>query len=322
VIRPNRVPIVCLGLAIGALWVFAAPDRGYAQETGLAIRVELGVNPESVTVGQPFDSSVRVVPPQGYRVEYPPFVDTDSLHATREPALVSGRDSLVAAVYPMVAWIAGAPLTATITARLIAPDASTLPAQIRLQLPEVVSVLPAEGVEVVPMPPKGFVESSLLTSMPWWWWLLIALGALISGLGGYWLLRRRGSFDSELPRDPRAWALAQLGQRGVGALLVANDLGGLFDRVGWVVRAYVQEVYPELGLDLTSTELVARLEALGPPASLGATALARLLLQTDSVKFARYRPNADEGLAILDEARGWVVGFPAASVDEETRSAA
>jgi hypothetical protein len=176
--------------------------------------------------------------------------------------------------------------------------------EVALRLPVVTSVLPAELEGVEPRPPSGLLLGS--PSGFAWWWLLVALAVLLAAALAWWLLARRGGDAEASPADPREWALAEL--HSARALLEAGSLPELYRRLSWVVRIYIWRLHPELGPDLTTTELLERLrarEAAGP-----IVPLEILLGAADRVKFARHHPSVHEAGEELLRAREWVRSFP------------
>src|SRR5690606_30897666 len=136
-------------------------------------RVELGVDPAEVTVGQPFRTAIRVSAPPGFRVTYDEFVGTDSIEAVAPPTTMGGEPGTPTAlqVYTLAAWVAEPPPSAILRVRISDSTGVERVQNVRLQLPTIVSVLPDEG-EIEPRPARGLIGS------PGWhfpWWLLFLL---------------------------------------------------------------------------------------------------------------------------------------------------
>jgi hypothetical protein len=306
------------GFVVAATAFLTMPLLAQDPSQGTRLVVEVGVEPRRVTVGDRFDASLRIVPPAGYRVEYGEIAGTDELEPTGSVVTVATGGGGVAAFYPLVAWVAETPLSASVPVRLIAPDGSERIQQVALRLPEVLSVLPADAEVVEPMPAKGLYVPPLLADTPWWWWLLLLLGAVAAALLAYRLLRRPEPERLVAPADPREWALAQL--TDAADLADAGDLVAAVARVSWVARRYLWHVRPELGPDLTTTELLGRLrsEVAGDHPF---EPLLRLLPMADRVKFARHVPESAAVTAMLEDARSWVRSFPPAPIAESRRAA-
>lgn len=310
----------CLLLALGGsfpgteeAWSQIVPAASATQlPAASGVRVEVGADPLVVRVGEPFRTAVRIVVPDGQRVEIGAFLLNDSLGAAGDPEI--GRDDTGAAtaVFPLVAWVAGAPLAAVLPVRVTADDGSSRVIEIALRLPEVTSVLPApgDGAEVVPRPPRGMVPLAAPSSSAWPWLLLLMALAAIAALLAWWLRRRPVTAAvTTAAADPREWALAQLGPDGAGGLLASRDLPALATHVSRVLRGYVGRVRPALGEDLTTTEVVDGVGADRAAPEIGLE-LRGMLGLADRVKFARHRPSFEEAERLLAEARRWVSRYP------------
>jgi hypothetical protein len=338
------------------LWLSLAAFPVAAQQERATLRVELGVDPREVTVGDPFRSAVRVSAPAGYRIEYLEFQNGDSLATTAPIAVAEDSDGRAVGVYSMVAWAVAPELVAHTRIQVTAPDGSVRTHEIRLQLPEVRSVLPARDEEIEPRPPKGVLTPAEPGRFPWWW-LAILLALLALAWRAYRAFAKRPSTLEEA-QDPRDWALAQLGDDVAGKLLASGEFSALVAHVSTILRSYIERTYGELSRDLTTTELFERLPlatarrlsaagdlrdrardiaaTTGSLRSAGATArppsagsgedhraLRGILDQADQVKFARYSPGGQESRDLLEAARAWVRRFPPpARTDATPRRAA
>jgi hypothetical protein len=278
---------------------------------GGELRVDLGLEPERVTVGQPFHVALRVHAPSGVRVEYGDFPGGDTLQAIAPVELAATEAGGSAAIYALVAWVAGAPLEAAAPVRLVGADGVARDWSVPLRLPEVVSVLPPPAEQVEPRPAKGLVVPLTIAPITRWW-LALLLGALAAVLLAYWLLRRPRGALAEPPVDPRLLALAQLDEAGSSLLGDAGQIPELYRRVSWILRRYLALTAPALSLDLTTTELLGRAwpEAFGAAA---AGDLRDILAPADRVKFARHTPAWGEARALLRAARAWVASYPPAA---------
>jgi hypothetical protein len=275
---------------------------------GAGVRVEVGVDPARVRIGEPFRSAVRVIVPVGETVEIGEFVSGDSL-AAAAPAEV-GRDDegAATAVFSLVAWISGERLAASVPVRLVAADGSARSIAVPLRLPEVISVRPPAdgGEEVAPRPPRGVIPLSTASPFPWWWvvFLLAVLALAIVILARWYARREPTEVGVVITPNPRDWALAQLGEDGAAGLLASRDLPALITHVSRVVRTYMSRVAPELGADLTSAEVVTHLDREG--GGRASIDLHGILAIADRVKFARHRPTMEEAEDLLASARAWV----------------
>lgn len=321
--------ILVAGL-IGWAGMFAGPVPGgglgpriaAAQAPSGNVRIEIGVEPARVRVGEPFRTAVRVIPPAGFTAEVGDFSPTDSLGMAAPTVAGAAEGEGVAAVFSLAAWVAGAPLAASVPVRLTAQDGTVRTLSVDLRLPVVESVLPAAGDSVQPRPPRGLAAMPAPATFPTWWWLVALIGALLALVFGYrLLLREREREFGEPAADPREWALAQLGVGSAGSILDGGDARLVAGRVSWVVRAYLERTDRVLGRDLTTTELLTRFAA-GERNRGFAPALRELLTLADLVKFAGRGMTVAEGERMLGDARAWVTDYPPADVADTVSRAA
>ena len=308
--------------ALGTL--FPAPLR--AQAPQLPVRVELGVEPREVTVGDPFRSVVRVIVPEGFELRYREFESGDSIAATAPVSIARDGEGLVA-------WAVAPEFGAAATIEITGPDGTTRVEDIRLQLPRVATVLPAGDEEVVPRPPRGPIDP-IEPAFPWW--LLAVLLAVLLGYLLYRYLRRRP--ERPIEADPRAWALEQLSGEAMRRLVDRGDAARVIEYVGHTIRAYIARVDDGFGRDLTTSELLDRLRARPGPFSGstitapneqppivdpgGSELLMSILHLADGVKFARQTPSIEIARKALDSARGWIERYPPPVQVEAARRAA
>lgn len=296
-------------VAAAALALLASPLP--AQEPAAAgraepLRVSSAVAPETVTVGDRFRSVLQVVAPEGATVEFAPLPVEDALQPADSLRVLPGRaGEPPIAAYSLVAWVADAPLRVQVPVRVGRADGTAATYLVPLRLPVVRSVLPADTSEIRPRPARGLIRS-LPAPAAWWPWLAVAVLAL--GAGGWLLLRRRGA-PSPDAAGPRERALRELDDLARDWAAGATDAARLYPAASRALRGYLQALNAEWGPDLTSRELLDRLErdAVEDEARLS---LARLLEHADRVKFARYSPPSGETERFLAGARAWVLSHP------------
>ncbi len=116
----------------------------------------------------------------------------------------------------------------------------------------------------------------------WWPWLLAALLLLLAGFLAWWLWRRRRPRPLPPPPAPHETALR--------ALEALEREPGLADRdfyyqLSALLRGYLEARFQLPALEMTTEELVPRLEALAIPTA-SRLETARLLRRADPVKYA------------------------------------
>jgi hypothetical protein len=309
-------------LALAALAGVLLPSPGPAQDTlppppaapadsVPGISAAAGVAPDTVTVGDHFRGVLRVVVPRGASVEFPQFEMVDPVEA-RGPVQVA-RDSAGAwtATYPLVAWSTGDSMVAAISLGVRDSAGVLQHFRVRLRLPVVRSVLPADTTLHVPKPAKAVIPIAAPAPATRGWIVPALLLAAVAALLGWIMLRRRR--QTVLPNmDAREAALARLAEIEAAGHVGRGEIVAYHVRVSRVLREYVAA--RGLGEDLTTTEVIAR----GRRGLMGegtARDLERLLRQADRVKFS----GSDAGVgreataAFGGNVRGWIMAWPAAT---------
>jgi hypothetical protein len=271
--------------------------------------VQLGVRvqPETVTVGQPFRVIVRVRAARGARIEFPVGPDTTGPVQSLDTRVVTDApDSTAAeatAVYRLAAWNVGRQTLGipNITVRM-GDESRGVP--LGAVVVEVRAVAPAAGSARPPRPARPV----FVAGPPWWQWAIPAgIVALVLALL-WWLLRRRR------PRAKATVAAVVIAGREFDrvdalGLLQAGERGRYVALVTEVLRTYLARRIPDAAIGLTNGEL---LEALRPDARVPADQLAAVLTGSDMVKFARATVSVDQAADVGRQARRMVTDIEAA----------
>lgn len=306
-----------IGVALLALLV---AGRARAQE------VRTAVVPDTVTAGDVFRVAIRVLVPRAAEASFP---DSLSLPEDVEAAAsrVIVRDSVdaerdaVTATWGLTAWRPGAYTLDPVTVRVTDGD-RTDAVRAAFGPIRVGSVLPADTVGIEPRPPRGVIGPD----RAWLPLILLALlAAAIVAAGVYAYRRRRPRPDAiVLPSTPpRERALAELERVRRSGLLESGRYKEFGSAVTDVVRAYLAELSPDWGTDLTTTELAFAMRAdpaplppraeashemeLGSGSDAGpAVSLIRLLGVADVLKFTGVTGTAAGAERLWTRARDWI----------------
>jgi hypothetical protein len=305
-------------LACGAVPAAAQRD---ADAAGGPPRVDVGVQPDTVTVGDRFVVLLRVQAPPGARVEPPARLDsTPELHPVGPRIDRADAAARVAGFgYPMVAWRPGALPARSAAVRVAYPDGRVATLRVPLRLPFVRSVLPADTSQVEPRGPRDVLgpdrDPRLMLFLALLALLLLAPTAVFVRR---WLRKRLARRAGGPPVDPRARALATLDHARKMRLVETEEWKPFYTLTSEALRGYLEALSPRWGADLTTEELVRALEASDLEDG-EVRALAALLAEADAVKFARVGSTAAEAERHWREAREWVEGFegPAAQGEDE-----
>jgi hypothetical protein len=259
-------------------------------------RVQMGVTvqPDTVTVGDPYLVMVRVRAPAGTRIAFPAPPDTGGTVEGIDPLVERATDDPNVedrtAIYRVAAWDTGqvaftlgsVELTGAVERSLAVQDPTVF----------VRSVLPADTALHVPKPARDIFAAE----RSWWWMVLLALLALgIIGLLLWWWWRRRTRPRPVLMEDPFARAEREFAALAGLGLPESGEPGRHVALATEVLRDYLAGRLPDAPPSLTTGEL---LRTLAPRRELPLESLGHLLLEADLVKFAR-RP------VTVERARGY-----------------
>jgi len=152
-----------------------------------------------------------------------------------------------------------------------------------------------------------------------WSWPSIGLILLFSMvIGGAvvtatreWLADRAepgpGPLLGPIPLDEaRERALTEIDRLLAAGPYPAGRAHELYEESSGIVRGYVERLDPEWGPELTSTELMDRLNDRSPEAAV----LAGEMHNAEAVKFGRLRPHAEPTTGHLTVLRAWLAGSP------------
>ncbi|HEX8392220.1 MAG TPA: DUF4381 family protein [Longimicrobium sp.] len=287
------------------LAVAAQPVTG--QNAPLAARTDC----DTVLAGEPFTVTVDVrggAAGADAKLEFPA---SGGAWQASGPAVPSDSAGVRRLAVPMVAWIPGP--AHEIRAELRAgAEGGAEPVPVRIQLPTVRPVLPADSANPRPRPARGIVP--LAEDGPPWGWIAVGAAAALVILLALFLWRKR-KHGTATPAGARREALAELDRLRASGLMETGDLEGFYARQSAILRDFAAAADPELGGDLTTLELIGRLGARGDgDAAAGA---AEVLGAADLAKFARRPPSAERALRDWTAAREWVAAFRAGEDADE-----
>jgi hypothetical protein len=318
--------MIALALLVALQGAQSAPSaQGSPPDSARAPQVQLGVSvqPDTVTVGEHFVVRVRVRAPKGAEIGFPVGPDSGvAVEAVDPRREVRGADTTVAertAIYRLVAWATGP--QRVILGSLVVSIGGVDRRYAIEEIPLVVkSVRPADSTGGVPKPARDV----MLAPPVIWPWIVGGLLLLTILL---WLLRRR------LRRRP---AVAHEGKGALAdakrdfaridelALIDAGERGRYVALHVDVLREYLARRIPDAALSLTSTELLAVLQADAPvplPRLVPVLAAADLIKYGDRpVTEARARELAAESRGIVDSTEE-AVAHRAEHADKPERAA-
>lgn len=294
-----------------------APRRAASPPVRVGVRVE----PETVTVGDPFTVLLRVRGPAGATIEFPAGPDSGAaVELLSQPRFSAARADTTSteqlAGYRLAAWDVGSqPLRfADIVVRVGAVE-RRLP--LRGYTVFVRSVLPADTTLHVPKPARAL----FVFAFPWW--ILIVLAAIAALLAAWWLWRawrrRRGR-----PLPPAVEAEREFVRIEAMRLPDRDDGARHVALMTDVLRVYLAARILTIWPSHTSSQLLTALRASQLPALDHASVarFERLLARADAAKFAATPIAPDEARSLGAEARSLVADVEQRMTIEEQRKAA
>jgi hypothetical protein len=286
------------------------------------VRTGITIQPETVTVGDPFVVMLRVRAPRGATIAFPEgpdslaeveALDTRTVRAaTDTPADSSAVDQT--ASYRLAAWDVGdQPLRfRDIVVRIEGQERHLGLGELQVH---VRSVLPEDSAKRVPKPPRPPFDYP----RPWWHYLIAALVALaLIGFFIWWWRRRRARGRPALVPDPFKVAEEEFARVEALGLLEAGERGRFVALMVEVLRHYQSARVDGAWPSLTSTELVALVKRTR---HVPVDRLAAVLAESDMIKFARRTVTTERARELAHEVRT-IVRDVDASVKREAAEAA
>jgi len=289
--------------ALAVLWIAVAAPIPAAAQLPPGVRISSGVQPQEVTVGDPFVVRIQVDAPADAVVEFVEEIGgSDAVQSLAPVAVMPGDagDPHVAD-FAMVAWRTGVLERPVVPVFVRTADGVEHVLRVTIPLPGVASVLPTDTVGVEPRPAKGVIDGDRAFA---WWWLVLAALLLIVAAVVVWRVfaRRRGPEPVHPVGTPRERAIAELDEARALGMLERGEWKPFYSRVSEALRRYLATISPGLGADLTTRELVEAANRDG----IAFEHVARMhavLREADLVKFARLNPSAADAEDAWAEAR-------------------
>jgi hypothetical protein len=281
-----------------------------AAQAPAAVQMGFAIEPDTVTVGDPFRLTVRVRAPLGASIEFPTGPDSgakvEALDPRQEQQSPDTTALEVTGIWRLAAWDTG-DLPIQLRDVLVRIDGRERRVPLVGLTVHVRSVLPADTAQRIPKPQRDLFEFG----RPWWHWLLAILAALgIIGLFWWWWYRRSKRKKGEV-EDPYADAEEEFERVERLGLVEAGERGRHVALMVEVLRTYLARRIPEAHPSLTTNELLISVRENG---TVPVNRLALVLADADLVKFARRATSAERARELGQEARGIVGAVHAAEL--------
>ena len=291
-----------------------------AQSTQVEMR--MAVEPDTIYIGDPFTITLTATYPQDHFVVFPkvdpkwsnPNDEDSPVFEVRNqvslPTVENGDGTLTSSIQiEAVLFTTGDIPTPELSVAIRKPDGQIVNRPVR---PIEVSVTPLELEEgeelkdiepqaILPVPPDliSFVqERSRLV-------ILTAFGALGLAILALYLWQRRLSSTRPDLSTPAEVALRELDRIAAMPLTSESDFKERYTLVSECLRNYLSSRFYVPAPELTTRQTLVELELSG---RLDATVspLEGILEESDLVKFARFLPNRDDAVGIIDRSREFV----------------
>lgn len=270
---------------------------------GLWLQVQMGaiVRPETVTVGQHFNATVRVRVPAGAQLRFPLAPDSSARIDTAGPTQrrVSSNSQFAETTvnYVLAAWDTGTQSLGLGDVAVMLPSGQRL-ASLRALSVYVKSVLPADTSQRKPKAPRPVLIQRVINWIPWAVAALVAL--LLAALLWFWRRKRARSTGAVAPLT---WAEREFERIERSGWLEAGEPERYAIGMVEVVRRYLSLIDPVLAASLTTRELAVVMER---SAALPVDRLVMLFESIDPLKFAARVMSRDGAAAAGSEARALV----------------
>jgi len=130
-----------------------------------------------------------------------------------------------------------------------------------------------------------------------WWWLLVVI--LLSALGVLFWRTRQRVIQGPPPPPPEPAdikALRRLDELSATGWLEAGKIKEFYSGLSDIVRTYLEEAFQAQALERTTAEIMRQMRKKSEVTSAALNELQTLLESCDLVKFAKFRPDAEEAL--------------------------
>ena len=316
------IPIATVFTAMVAWLTFSILGALPVSAQSAQVELRMTVEPDTIYIGDPFTITLSATYPQDYFVVFP-RVDPkwsnvndenspvfEVRNQTSLPTAENGDGTLTSSIQiEAVLFTTGDISTPELSVAIRNPDGEIINRPVRpievsitpLELGEDEELKDIEPQAVLPVPPDpvSFVqERSRLI-------IFAGLGALGLAMLALYLWQRRLSSDRPDPSLPAEVALRELDRIASMPLESESDFKERYTLVSDCLRNYLLSRYYVPAPELTTRQTLEELELSGRLDS-AIYSLEGILEESDLVKFARFIPNRDDAISIIERSRDFV----------------
>ena len=286
------------------------------------VELRMTVEPDTIYIGDPFTITLTATYPEDHFVVFP-RVDPEWSNVNDEnspvfevrnqtslPTVENGDGTITSSIQlEAVLFTTGDVATPELSVAIRKPDGEIINRPVR---PIEVSITPLEMGEdeeikdiepqaVLPVPPDpiSFVQERSRII------IFVGLGALGLALLALYLWQRRLSSVRPDPSVPAEVALRELDRIASMPLESESDFKERYTLVSDCLRNYLLSRYYVPAPELTTRQTLEELELSGRMDS-AISSLEGILEESDLVKFARFIPNRDDAVSIIERSREFV----------------
>ena len=309
---PHSNPLVFQSCSSRLLWfivvsvlLFSSLGRVSAQE---AIRIlSHDFDPDDITIGDPVQLRLRIEANEDLHIYLEPIdrgehehleVDKPQVERIKSESPPTGK-AHYEVIYPLRAFAIGKHPLPPIPIKYTDPDGTSGSVQTPAYLFEVRSVKPSGATEIKGIKGPWSVPPNWLLYILAAFLVIVAIGAIIF----VYLCKRAKPTDLQpevLPqRQPHEIAYEQLNRIEGMNWVAQGEMKVYHTEISHVIRQYIAARYHIPALELTTQELLDRLQSEDIPKEL----IRQFFTNCDLVKFARYSSTKPEAHERMEEAR-------------------
>ena len=309
---PHSNPLVFQSCSSRLFWLIVVSvlllsslGRVSAQE---AIRIlSHDFDPDDITIGDPVQLRLRIEANEDLHIYLEPIdrgehehleVDKPQVERIKSESPPTGKTHYEV-IYPLRAFAIGKHPLPPISIKYTDPDGTSGSVQTPAYLFEVRSVKPAGATEMKGIKGPWSVPPNWLLYILAAFLVIVAIGAII-----FFFLRKRTKPTDLQPevlpqRQPHEIAYEQLNRIEGLDWVAQGEMKVYHTEISHVIRQYIAARYHIPALELTTQELLDRLQSEDIPKEL----IRQFFTSCDLVKFARYSPAKPEAHERMEEAR-------------------
>lgn len=273
------------------------------------VKVIIDADSLRVRVGSPVELRLSASAPVGSRIALPEIqsnnkiwevIQTDSLIEKETPEEIH-----VFRKYTITFWDTGTiklpsfPVTSALSGSPVSDTFFSHP------LTFSVSYVKTDTAQA-PKPIIEPLETEVMWQEYWLWYIIGILGIMILSILFYFYRKKKANaiLPQTIPPKPvHERAFIRLKELEASGKLERGEYKAYYSRLTDILRAYIELTSNVKATDLTSEDI---LRVYKPATSSQIEKLRNMLEVADNVKFAKYEPDTQTGIALMQSAKNWI----------------